>query len=221
MLSMLMRQNEITVPLWALPLCVWPGMRLVLIVPLTKLVCTDVDSCSVMDVVTSLVGQVVVTAPSCVLILSPVGVVTVNKISDSCLMCDSKSSFVAGLKSARDFLEPIKAKYPGMSYADLWTLAGAHYVEKSGGPKINWRPGRTDSPNPTTVTDGRLPNADCGAPSANVAHIRQVFGRMGFSDQEMVALIGAHALGRCHTDASGYTGPWTRAETTFSNEFFR
>jgi cytochrome c peroxidase len=37
----------------------------------------------------------------------------------------------------------------------------------------------------------------------------------------MVALIGAHALGRCHTDASGYWGPWTRAETTFSNEYYR
>ena len=44
---------------------------------------------------------------------------------------------------------------------------------------------------------------------------------MGFNDREMVALCGAHALGRCHTDASGYWGPWTNAETTFSNEYFR
>ena len=26
----------------------------------------------------------------------------------------------------------------------------------------------------------------------------------GFNDQEIVALSGAHALGRCHTDRSGY-----------------
>lgn len=32
--------------------------------------------------------------------------------------------------------------------------------------------------------------------------------------------MGAHALGRCHTDRSGYEGPWTRAPTTFSNEYF-
>ena len=32
---------------------------------------------------------------------------------------------------------------------------------------------------------------------------------------------GAHALGRCHTDFSGYSGPWTRAPTTFSNEYYR
>ncbi|CAM9391848.1 unnamed protein product [Hapterophycus canaliculatus] len=44
---------------------------------------------------------------------------------------------------------------------------------------------------------------------------------MGFSDREMVALIGAHAVGRCHPEASGYWGPWSNAESTFSNEYFR
>lgn len=66
------------------------------------------------------------------------------------------------------------------------------------------------------VPDGRLPDANQGA-----AHIRDVFGRMGFNDEEMVALLGAHALGRCHLDNSGYWGPWTRAETTMSNEYFK
>ena len=28
---------------------------------------------------------------------------------------------------------------------------------------------------------------------------------MGFNDQEIVALSGAHSLGRCHPDASGYS----------------
>lgn len=66
--------------------------------------------------------------------------------------------------------------------------------------------------------DGRLPNADCGSPQATALHLRAIFNRMGFNDQQIVALSGAHALGRCHEDASGYWGPWTRAETTFSNE---
>ena len=44
---------------------------------------------------------------------------------------------------------------------------------------------------------------------------------MGFDDRDIVALSGAHALGRCHEEASGYWGPWTFAETTFSNEYFR
>ena len=33
--------------------------------------------------------------------------------------------------------------------------------------------------------------------------------------------IGAHAVGRCHTDRSGFWGPWTHAESTLSNEYFR
>lgn len=44
---------------------------------------------------------------------------------------------------------------------------------------------------------------------------------MGFDDREMVALIGAHSLGRAHTDRSGYDGPWDFSPTVFSNEFFR
>lgn len=40
-------------------------------------------------------------------------------------------------------------------------------------------------------------------------HVRDVFYRMGFNDREIVALVGAHTLGRCHTTASGYSGPWS------------
>jgi cytochrome c peroxidase len=127
----------------------------------------------------------------------------------------------AGLQSARDFLEPVKAQFPSLSYADLWTLAGSTAIEAMGGPDIAWRGGRSDSAKPTTVPDGRLPDADKGSVAGTIAHIRAIFGRMGFSNREMVALIGAHAVGRCHENASGYWGPWTRAETTFSNEYFR
>jgi len=86
-----------------------------------------------------------------------------------------------------------------------------------GGPSIAWRPGRSDFAGPTSsVPDGRLPDAAQGA-----QHVRDIFYRMGFNDQEIVALLGAHSLGRCHEDRSGFKGPWTRAPTTFSNEFFR
>jgi len=43
---------------------------------------------------------------------------------------------------------------------------------------------------------------------------------MGFNDREIVALAGAHALGRCHTNRSGYSGPWTYSPTVFSNDFY-
>ena len=126
----------------------------------------------------------------------------------------------AGLGPAREFLKPIAAKH-NMTHADVWTLAGCAAIENMGGPQIKWRPGRKDSEKPTTVPNGRLPNADMGCPKDTIAHVREIFGRMGFNDREMVALIGAHAVGRCHTNASGYWGPWTRAESTFSNEYFR
>jgi catalase (peroxidase I) len=122
----------------------------------------------------------------------------------------------AGLEHARAFLEPIKEKYPDISYADLWTLAGTVAIEEMGGPKLRWTPGRTDDKDgKLSPADGRLPDAAQGA-----KHIRDIFYRMGFNDKEIVALVGAHCLGRCHTDRSGFSGPWTRAPTTFSNLFF-
>merc|ERR1711976_19911 len=69
--------------------------------------------------------------------------------------------------------------------------------------------------------DGRLPNADMGKIGDTICHVRDIFYRMGFNDQEIVALLGAHALGRCHPEASGYVNPWTRAPTTFSNEYYK
>lgn len=129
----------------------------------------------------------------------------------------------AGLNIARNLLEPIKAKYPGISYADLYILAGVVAVEEMGGPAVGFRSGRSDAPRSADPKDddrfspdGRLPDGDKGA-----QHVRDIFYRMGFDDRGIVALCGAHAVGRCHTDRSGFWGPWTRAETTFSNEYFR
>jgi len=128
----------------------------------------------------------------------------------------------AGLDKARAILEPIKAKYPEISYADLYTFAGVVAVEEAGGPKIPYATGRIDeSDGSKSDTNDRLPGADKGSRTSTIEHIRAIFGRMGFTDQEIVALLGAHAMGRCHTDASGFWGPWTNAETTFSNEYFR
>lgn len=91
-----------------------------------------------------------------------------------------------------------------------------------GGPKVAWRAGRRDAADGGACTpDGRLPDADKGSIGATVRHVRAIFSRMGFNDREIVALIGAHALGRCYTDRSGYKGPWTFSPTTFSNSYFQ
>jgi len=127
----------------------------------------------------------------------------------------------AGLDVGRGLLAPLKAKYPGVSFADLWVLAGAVAVEEMGGPAVGFQAGRKDGSAAECTPDGRLPDADKGADPATTQHLRDIFYRMGFDDREIVVLAGAHAVGRCHTDRSGYWGPWTRAETTFSNEYYR
>eukprot|EP00897_Mesotaenium_endlicherianum_P004050 jgi/Mesen1/3673/ME000202S02764 len=48
----------------------------------------------------------------------------------------------AGMKIAIDLLEPIKAQCPNVTYADLYQLAGVVAVEVTGGPTIDFVPGR-------------------------------------------------------------------------------
>ena len=123
----------------------------------------------------------------------------------------------AGLGAARARLEAVKAAFPALSYADVWSLAGVVAVQEMAGPSIPWRAGRTDAASAAACTpDGRLPDADKKAP-----HLRAIFYRMGLTDAEIVALSGAHALGRCHPTSSGFTGPWTFSPTTFSNDYFK
>ncbi|KAK9476357.1 heme peroxidase [Lipomyces japonicus] len=120
-----------------------------------------------------------------------------------------------GLNLARQFLEPIKHEFNWISYADLWTLAGVTAIEAMGGPQIAWQPGRVDDADDRHVPpNGRLPDASQGQD-----HIRAVFYRMGFDDQEIVALSGAHNLGRCH--GYGFEGPWVPNPVRFSNTYFK
>lgn len=127
----------------------------------------------------------------------------------------------AGLTVAMDALEPVKAAHPTISYADIYTLAGKVAVEYAGGPKIPYSMGRVDDEDGSdSPPDGRLPDADKGSIEATSQHMHDVFNRMGFSTREMVCLIGAHTLGRCHTDRSGYWGPWNKAENKFNNALF-
>ena len=151
----------------------------------------------------------------------------------------------AGLEVARAFLEPVKRRFPAISYSDLWILAAYVGLEVTGGPVVEFTPGRTDHQDEAyweRMSYGRLPAAEkycCPhAAGADVSgsldesgrvvgweglctHIRnEVFYRMGFNDREIVALLcGGHVYGRCHPTFSGYAGPWVEHPTRFSNEY--
>lgn len=85
------------------------------------------------------------------------------------------------------------------------------------GADIEFKPGRTDVVDDSKLPSrGRLPDGSKGSD-----HIRFIFNRMGFNDQEVVALSGAHKLGRCHSDRSGFEGTWVNNPTRFSNQYFK
>ncbi|KAI7841584.1 hypothetical protein COHA_004754 [Chlorella ohadii] len=147
----------------------------------------------------------------------------------------------AGLPNALALLTPIKEQFPEMGWADLIQLASAVAVQEAGGPFIPLRLGRKDAASEEDCTpDGRLPAAAAPFPAGEATpaqHLRNVFYRMGLNDQEIVALSGAHTLGRARPDRSGFgkestkytkDGPgapggssWTVQWLKFDNSYFR
>ncbi|XP_031286917.1 L-ascorbate peroxidase, cytosolic [Pistacia vera] len=119
-----------------------------------------------------------------------------------------------GLDIAVRLLEPIKQQFPILSYGDFYQLAGVVAVEITGGPEVPFHPGREDKPEPPP--EGRLPDATKGSD-----HLRDVFGTMGLSDQDIVALSGGHTLGRAHKERSGFEGAWTPNPLIFDNSYFK
>jgi len=124
----------------------------------------------------------------------------------------------AGLIGAVKLLEPVKEKFPEVSYADIYQMASARSIELAGGPDIDMKYGRVDATSPEQCSpEGNLPDAEAGDEgtyggdsgtastideTAN-GHLRKVFYRMGLGDEEIVALSGAHTFGRAYADRSG------------------
>jgi hypothetical protein len=80
---------------------------------------------------------------------------------------------------------------------------------------LPFRYGRVDSA--TCNDDGFLPGADFSWQQVN-----GLFGgRMGMSMKEVVAILGAHSVGRCEFANSGFDGGWTASQSSFSNSYFQ
>lgn len=127
----------------------------------------------------------------------------------------------AGLPTvALTLLRSISDKYvPDLvSHADLWTLAANTAVRLMGGPTVPTRFGRLDaksSAESVPSQEGRLPDGDKGE-----SHLRAIFHPKGFDDKAIVALSGAHTVGRCHLERSGFDGAWTEQPLKFDNSYF-
>ncbi|KAJ3037603.1 hypothetical protein HDV00_001491 [Rhizophlyctis rosea] len=123
-----------------------------------------------------------------------------------------------GLDLARNRLDPVKERFPEVTYADLYVLCGVVAVKELGGPSIPWRAGRKDIQLGDQVhkdQEGRFP-----LPEDTKETMFSKFARMGLTKRDMVALMGGHCLGRGHMERSGYDGPWIDDPTEFSNEYY-
>lgn len=132
-----------------------------------------------------------------------------------------------GISVYTDFVAAtIKPNFPNASLADLCTLGAAVAVPHLGGPEIIWRPGRSDfegkaCPNQCPFKPGMLPQADLVSMTKTRRQIQTTFKRMGFGKREMVVLLGAHAVGKMHTNFSKFEGTWTTTPLVFSNEYYK
>ncbi|TKY70324.1 L-ascorbate peroxidase 3 [Spatholobus suberectus] len=125
------------------------------------------------------------------------------------------------LGKAKKLCESVKGKLKKVSYADLYQLAGVVAVEVTGGPTIDFVPGRMDSDKPPP--EGLLPDGNKDA-----RDLRNIFSRMGLSDdKDIVALCGGLRtmyLGekpKCETNIDDSEGQWTEDPLKFDNSYFK
>jgi hypothetical protein len=142
---------------------------------------------------------------------------------DGCA-CDLKEAN-KGLDYIKALLEPVYSKYSSkLSRADFWAIVGNAAVKASvpaaDAPlAVGFKYGRSDvdCSSCTLAVADRLPNENFSAD-----HVKEVFvDRMGFSQKETVALMGAHSLGKMEPHNTGYAGKWDRTFSLLDTEYFK
>ena len=85
-------------------------------------------------------------------------------------------------------------------------------------PEMIIRYGRKDcATSPNSTNDFGFPDAHRG-----FEHVMAIFrDGMGMSERQVVALIGAHTLGKASPENSGFQGPWSPPTNRFDNAFYR
>ncbi len=153
--------------------------------------------------------------------------------ADGCIDLESPEN--NGLQEAIDLLEPIRlgtvfsdGEGQGaeteteteteavLSRADIWALAGNVMIEAAGGPILEYKLGRVDTQN-CKGQGSRHVNSE----STSSEEVSSVFvDRLGFSPRQVVALVGAHVLGKASKEISGYEGKWVKKNDVFTNQYF-
>ena len=141
--------------------------------------------------------------------------------ADGCV--DLASAENGGLREAIDLLEGVRRRAAdrdegaaAMSRADVWALAGNVAIEEAGGPRLEYRTGRADADDCAGQGERHV-----GAESTSSAAIEDAFVReLGLTHGEVVALIGAHVLGKATEAHSGYEGKWVPRNDAFTNAYF-
>ncbi|XP_061348752.1 peroxidase 47-like [Gastrolobium bilobum] len=124
------------------------------------------------------------------------GSVLIDSTKDNTAEKDSPANLsLRGFKIIDDIKEELERQCPGMvSCADILAMAARDAVFFAGGPVYDIPKGRKDGRRSKIEDTINLP-----FPTFNASELINLFGKHGFSAQEMVALSGAHTLGvaRC------------------------
>ena len=129
----------------------------------------------------------------------------------------------AGLDRIVNLLQPVFETHRDLcpSRSDFWALAAAVGVDaampaSSSTRLVDMYEWGRDFVDDCSDEFGRLPSHQMG-----LDHVRNVFNdRMGFTDQEVVALMGAHTIGRGHEEFSGFDMAWDQTMMTFDNGYY-
>ncbi|CAN6230136.1 unnamed protein product [Urochloa humidicola] len=105
-----------------------------------------------------------------------------------------------------------------VSCADILVLATKHAVHLAGGPWISMPLGRNDSlgPAPREVVTGSLP-----APNADVTALINKFRDKGLGGEDLVALSGAHTVGKARCGSLGDRTSRPNPNDAFANYLAR